>query len=74
MAEELKPNRVHVVMFGLTDEDKKKTGAVAALIEDATYFQPFESLKNKHVKSALDTLHTQGKVLIVNGEHQFLTG
>lgn len=67
MAEELRPDRIHVVMYGLTEEDKQETGAIAVIMEDPDYYRHQESLNKQRLKPAIDLIRSQGKVLIVNG-------
>lgn len=68
MAEELRPDRIHVVMYGLTEEDKAQTGAIAAVMEDPDYYRPGESLNKQRLRPAINLLRSQGKLLVVNGE------
>jgi len=67
MAEELRPNLIHAIFYGLTGEDKKSAGVVAVLHEDSQYYAMGESLKDDRVQQIVRVIKTEGSVLLVNG-------
>jgi len=69
MAEELRPDRSHVIMYGLTDEDKETFHCDVVVMEDPAYFRLGESGKNHLIEKTVRTLIEAGqRVAVTNGK------
>lgn len=69
MAEELRPDRSHVIMYGLSEEDKAKFNSDVVVMEDPQYFTPRESLKGRLVGTAVRQMLNSGlRIHLVNKE------
>ena len=69
MGEALRPDRSHVIMYGLSEEDKANFNCDVIVMEDPAYFGFKESSKNETIAAHVRTMMASGlRVTIINGE------